>query len=276
MAKTKAELSHMTKPQLIDYSVAIMAKIQANLTEEMLNRISMYKKRIDRLDHRLMHSLPKVSKHRKVGLSYYKSSQMPYDKFAMCTPQKLTIDKYQIDSQIYTLPDELKIIEHPVVMLAMFDYNKEFRGFGMLNRQHEHLYTFHTNPYSMCLGEDRRAVEIVNFKQPMTILEGMRLALETLETVNPSSYLNGEADSMTDKFRKTKDFIDEQYKEYSEQEICLDCNRPFDECECSFCERCDCRYESDHYDVCDCPKCSHCGATIWDHDEECGVCGYVL
>ena len=258
------------------------ARILRNFNEDLTNIRTVNENQVKSVSERLDNCLPDSKRLRSLGLFYHKDGRFMNElKFAVAKKETLTFDKYQIGRQIYILPDEHKK-KIQCVLLAYFDVEHKFMGFGTLNRRLDMLKTFHSNERDICLGENYESAKIVDYEKPETIVKAFDGIKDTLETINPESYLTVGSD-LLESLHETRRFVDAKRREFSKYEYCDNCEQHRDECGCTWCENCDrnendceCSYCNDcerYDDNCVCDRCSNCGNRL--RSEEYNECDCV-
>ena len=274
-----------------DYWKERESRIIGNNEESMKNREKLFNRRLTRMENELHKVLPNTDTLSKLDMFYYKRANLMGDKkFAVGKKETLKIDKYQLGVQIYPLPDEFKI-ELQCILLAFFDVKHKLLHYGIINRQFKNTATYHSTAGEICLNENRKPYEVVDFKNPETIIEGFKEVLSTLETINPASYLVTSRSEFPKKLRATYNFVNQKHAEFHARrsrrtpagrndnwrwnddgtcafcdmnsdgcdcDVCGECRTHMDGCQCNFCDLCDRRRESGHYDECLCHYCSDC------------------
>lgn len=264
------EISGLLKSEIIEkfekYQTRMDNKIkrlQKYHEESIATEKALNQGEIRRLRNQLNKALPVTEHLKPLDLFYYKPRGSQSQVFYICKKDSLRFDKYQLGRQIYELPDEYKINDLRVIIIAEFDYNKNFLGYRVRDRRMRNIVTYHTNG-DVCLGENIEAISMVKFDDGQTIINGFNSMKETLETINPESYL-GNPDAMSPRLQKTNDFIKSKLTEYKRQqeeeeeqnsnnnERCPICGEPYEYCDCAVCRFCEASLNPDS------ERCPHCG-----------------
>lgn len=128
--------------------------------------------------------------------------------FGIGRKDELKFTHYVRGRQVIELPEEHKKT-FKIIIVAYFDTYRKIINFGTLNRNHTEIKTYHTKGYSVCLGDDKRPFKDIKPDNIQSINESLNMVMETVQTLNPYSPLNGISD-ITRNLRPTIRYVQEQ------------------------------------------------------------------
>ena len=239
-------IERLTKAQLIEEISKLTSResrIVNNYEEEMKNRTYLNERRMRRVRNELDYVLPTTTDLSKYDLFYWKDDSMDYREFAIAKKDVMKIDKYEINRQIYALPEEFKLKNIRCCLLAIFDTSHKLIRYGITTNRMNNLITFHSTQGDVCLGGNGKARSVVDYGNTKTIVEGFEEVKATLETINPASLLTAPEDYDT-KFFKTYEFVKAKFDEHrranspTEEGTCRFCHELYDTCGCDVCVEC--------------------------------------
>jgi protocadherin alpha len=179
-----------------------------------------------------------------------------YNFYTIMQKRSITIDNFVCDKFSVKLPENL--IFKSSLFLACNFRGKDFVGYGVYTPKFTPFVSFHTaiddsGLSRVCIGDLKT--------KPKLELKSISMALDeyqnVLTTINPYSYLNHHFSNgvrYQKKLREIHKHVSDYHREYyAKHQICPECNKNGEQCECDRCENC-----NRNYDDCECNRCENC------------------
>lgn len=188
-SKTKPEIQAMLKSsqEEVKRLTERVRRVRIVFEEEMNIVRDLEHKKSRKFINSLCRNMPNTENLRKLGLEYYRNGEIDMGLIGIGCMVKLTFKEYLIGKILYKLPDDLILENYPVFIVAYFSTEGRFQDYLVYNRLRSPTYTFHTNPSSVCLGNNGKPYKL-SYKDYATILEGIMEVKRTIEVINPASF----------------------------------------------------------------------------------------